>query len=192
MQSNFALTITPSVLEVSPLSGSSIGIATESLNVMSPVAWPSTPSLALNSTNLVAPSSRTNFTEPVAEDPSARCACTRFGTATHTANNASTKAPIMLFIERSPREWNKFLGRSVYEDFDNQSQIAPHDTNEQRSALHPNAYFYPHSGHTFCRRVFHADFRHTATAGRENHRQSCGRYSRPTQSSSGISRHSEQ
>ena len=30
-----------------------------------------------------------------------------------------------------------------------QSQFAPHDTNEQRSALSPNAYFYSRSGHIF-------------------------------------------
>src|ERR1041384_1619677 len=188
MQSNFAFTNTPWFL------GVSTGIATGSLKVTSPVAWPSTPSVALNSTNLVSPSSNTNLKLPVAEAPSAP-AKTKPGNARHTTNNVRTKAPIMLFILRGLLDFRKvgLVGRGM-RTLMHQSQIAPHD-NEQKSALSLNAYFYPHFGHTFFNQSSDCGavrFWCGAGAGRQNTRQSCGRYSRPTQSSVGGGRHPEQ
>jgi hypothetical protein len=55
--------------------------------------------MAPNSTNLVSPSSNTNFKLPVADAPSAP-AKTKLGKARHTTNKVRTKAPIMLFILR--------------------------------------------------------------------------------------------
>src|ERR1041384_5209675 len=95
-----------------------------SLTVNSPDPWPSANSLALNSTNLVSPSSIRNLNEPAAVAPS-EPAETRPGKTRHTINNAIVKAPIMLFIKGSPRKLIKILvGRSVG-TLSRQSRLAP-------------------------------------------------------------------